>query len=78
MNRNPVTDWSQLPLVCGVHDAARALNRSASKLYRQLEAGEFVPGVMPRKGQEPYQFSKKKLQDYVDGGYAMQLVRRRA
>lgn len=78
MNREPFTEWSTVPLVCGVEDAARVLNRGVSTLYRQLEAGKFVPGLMPRDGQEPYQFSKKKLQDYVEGGYALQLVRRRA
>lgn len=78
MNRAPFTAWADVPLVCGVDDAARVLNKGVSTLYRQLEAGRFVPGVMPRNGQEPWQFSKKKLQDYVEGGYAMQVVRRRA
>lgn len=70
MNREPFTDWAAVPLVCGVEDAARVLNKGLSTLYRKLEAGEFVPGVMPRNGQEPWRFSKKKLQDYVEGGYA--------
>lgn len=78
MNREAFTDWASVPLVCGVKDAARVLNRGVSTLYRQLEAGEFVPGVMPRHGQEPWEFSKKKLQEYVEGGYAKFSVVRRA
>lgn len=78
---SPFTDFSQVPLVCGIEDAARVLNTSPRSLYRKLEAGKFVPGVMPREGKtSPWQFSKKKLQDYVEGGYANQLrvIRRRA
>lgn len=79
MNREPFTDWASVPLVCGVDDAARVLNKGLSTLYRKLEAGKHVPGLMPRDGQEPYQFSKKKLQDYVEGGYVnFSVVRRRA
>ena len=74
---NPFTSFDDVPIVCSVEDAARVLNVSASYLYRRLTAGQFVPGLMPRDGQAPYQFSKKKLQDYVEGGYALQ-VRRRA
>ncbi len=76
MSAAPFTDFASVPLVCSVQDAARVLNIGASTLYRRLEAGKFVPGLMPRNRQEPWQFSKKKLQDYVEGGYAMQLVRR--
>jgi hypothetical protein len=72
MNRNPATDWDSKPLVMGVRDAAECLNKSTSWLYRKLEAGKHVPGLMPRDGTEEWQFSKKKLRDYVEGGYATQ------
>lgn len=77
---SPFTSFDQVPIVCGIADAARVLNTSTRSLYRKLEAGKFVPGVMPRDGKtSPWQFSKKKLQDYVEGGYAqMRVVRRRA
>lgn len=69
MNRAPFTDWDSAPLVMGVADAARCLNKSASWLYRKLESGAHVPGLMPRDGHEEWQFSKKKLREYVEGGY---------
>jgi hypothetical protein len=70
MNRNPATDWDAKPLVMGVKDAAECLNRSASWLYRKLESGAHVPGLMPRDGSErEWQFSKKRLKDWVEGGY---------
>jgi hypothetical protein len=69
MNRNPATNWDEFPLVMGVKDAARVLNRSTSWLYRKLERGEHVPGLMPREGGEEYTFSKKALRDWTEGGY---------
>jgi hypothetical protein len=71
MNRDPFVDWDSVPIVMGVKDAARVLNRSTSWLYRKLESGAHVPGLMPREGSDcEYQFSKKKLRDYLEGGYA--------
>lgn len=70
MNRAPFTDWDAVPLVMNVKDAARCLNKSPSWLYRKLESGAHVPGLMPRDNHEEWQFSKKKLRDYVEGGYA--------
>lgn len=75
MNRNPVTNWDELPLVLGVKDAARCLNKSSHWLYRKLESGAHVPGLMPRDGNEEWQFSKKKLREYVEGGYAVNFRR---
>jgi hypothetical protein len=70
MNSSPFTDWDSVPIVCGVKDAARVLNRSTSWLYRKLESGAHVPGLMPREGSDcEYQFSKKRLKDFVEGGY---------
>lgn len=66
---SPFTNWDEVPLVCGVEDAAKVLNLGASTLYRQLERNEYVPGLMPRAGREPWRFSKAKLRDYIDGGY---------
>jgi hypothetical protein len=70
MNRDPFHDWDSVPIVCGVKDAARVLNRSTSWLYRKLERGEHVPGLMPRDGSDcEYQFSKSALKTWVEGGY---------
>lgn len=65
----PFTDFADVPVVCTVQDAARVLNRSTSWLYRKLEAGDYVPGVMPRDDHEEWRFSKKALQNYIEGGY---------
>jgi hypothetical protein len=70
MNRNPATNWDEFPLVMGVNDYARARNKSVSWVYRKLEAGVHLPGLMPRDGNEEWAFSKKKLRDYLEGGYA--------
>jgi hypothetical protein len=69
MNSSPFTDWDSVPIVCGVKDAARVLNRSTSWLYRKLESGAHVPGLMPRENGEEYTFSKSALKTWVEGGY---------
>lgn len=74
---SPFSDWHDVPLVCSVKDAARVLNRSTKYLYRRLESGAHMPGLMPREGQQTYRFSRKKLQEYVEGGYATMIRRKR-
>jgi hypothetical protein len=69
MNSHPATNWDELPVVMGVKDAARVFNKSTSWLYRKLESGQHMPGLMPRDGSEEYTFSKKRLRDFVEGGY---------
>lgn len=76
VDNQPFKNWDDVPLVATVQDAARTLNTSPTTLYRKLEAGEFVPGVLPRKGKERYRFSKKKLREFVEGGYAQMRVRK--
>lgn len=70
------TNWDDVPLVATVQDAARVLNTSPTTIYRRLEAGKYVPGAMPREGKERYRFSKKKLREFVEGGYARMRVRK--
>lgn len=73
------TDFADVPLVCSIDDAARVLNISVRTIRRRLSRGEYVPGVMPRHGREPWQFSKPVLRHFVEGGYANpRIVRRRS
>jgi len=76
--KDAFTSWEQMPLVGTIEDAARALNTSVRTIRRRLARGEHVPGVMPRRGQEPWQFSKQALQRYLDGGYVRVMQRKGA
>lgn len=69
MNRNPATNLDDFPLEMSVKDYARARNKSVSWVYRKLEAGVHLPGLMPRDGKE-WMFSKTALRDFLAGGYA--------
>lgn len=74
---DPITDWSQLPLVCGITDTARVLNTSASSINRALKLGTMQPQPMPRLAGGKWQWSKAVLKAYVDGGYRQMPVRNR-
>lgn len=74
----PFTDWAAVPLVCNITTTALILNTSRTSINRALKAGTMIPAPMPRLAGGKWQWSKKVLQQYVDGGYqAMRISRRR-
>lgn len=62
------TDWASVPLVCGMRDTCKVLNLSRETIQQRLKDGTMQPAPMPRLGRN-HQWSKKTLQQYVDGGY---------
>lgn len=67
--------------VVGIEEAAAYLGKSSRTLRRMIARGEHVPGLMPRRGREPWEFSKPVMQRHVEGGYVNSLrvlQRRRA
>lgn len=74
MKKPAFCNWDEVPLVAGIDDAARVLNRSVASIYRACQAGTMCPAPMPRVGKTaPLQWSKAVLQEFVDGkGYEKQ------
>lgn len=72
-----ITEWSQVPLVCSLETTARVLNTSPASIYRALKLGTMIPQPMPRVAGGKWQWSKKVLQSYIDGGYQTMRVQRR-
>ncbi len=67
------------PGVVDLKTAAAYLGQSTRTLHRRLARGEHIPGLMPRKGREAWQFSMPMLRKFVEGGYAAPyLVNRRS
>lgn len=64
----PFTDWSTVPLVCDLATTAKVLNVSPRWIEDRLRDGVMMPAPMPRH-RGKWQWSKKVLQSYVDGGY---------
>jgi hypothetical protein len=65
----PFTDWSGVPLVCGIAITAEVLGTSKTSIKRALKLGTMMPAPMPRLADGKWQWSKAVLQKYVDGGY---------
>jgi len=64
--------------VCGIEEAAAYLGVSAKTIRRRITKGRYVPGLMPRHGQEPFEFSKSVLREHVNGAYTrLRVVTRR-
>lgn len=61
------TDWADVPLVAGLDEAARVLNRSTRAIERDLATGRMRPAPMPRPTpRAPWQWAKSALRRHVD------------
>lgn len=79
MNRDPITNWDDVPLVADIVTAARVLNTSVSSIKRRCQAGTMVPAPMPKVGKtSAYRWAKRALIEFVDErGYEKHDTQRR-
>lgn len=66
----PYRSWDDVPLTVYMDDAVRISGKSASFIYREVEAGRFKPTPLPRVGRtSPICWSKDAWMEEYGGAY---------